>query len=141
MVFIVGISLTWLHFASTTPDPFPVAAGADFPIYSPTALPHGYSLLNKSAAFTNDILLFDISGPGGRSVSVSEQAKPGSYDFSQIQGSESFLTSVGSATIGFRDSYSSASLLSDQTWVLLRANKPVTASDLETIVKGFKLAK
>ncbi len=138
-ILLIGSLLALFILRPHSPFPPQVQRDTSFPLYYPSKFPAGFKLDRGSISASGGIVIFAISDGRGRQIAVTEQARPQNFDFSSLRG-EAFITRVGKATLAVQEERTSASLLADQTWILIRTPFPVATSDLKALVDGFKPA-
>jgi len=146
---IVTATATWLLITKPwhyNPDPFTpaVAAGVKFPLYYLTSLPSGYRLDSKSVATpTVGVVVFDLKGPGGAKLYVSEEARSPTFDlggfyqkFGHLQeiGVSDGAVAVGTLNNGQTEVGSRAN---NNTWILCNTTAKIPMSQLITMLKSI----
>ena len=124
--------------------PTETASSLDFPVYSPTKIPKGFTLKPGSVSSTRLVLTYVLLSPSGAMVSISEQAKPSTFNFSdfyfnQLTDPKEIITSIGKTTYGDSDHGLIVSTEADKTWIIMHADSQVGARDIETIFRAMQI--
>lgn len=110
--------------------------GLDFTVYYPTKLPTGYHVDTHSFERHDDVLIYNIASPGGRTIAVSLQQKPDNV-FAPSVPDKTFKTATGTAYIGaWGSNYVADIVTSDNTWIILNVNS-FTADEATRITQSF----
>jgi hypothetical protein len=148
LVLIVGLSVALIvmywRSDSTSPVPQEIAAELTFPVYVPNDLPEGFAVVPESFMYETEVLVYEISTPDQHLITVNEQARPTEYDFSEfydkIVGASKTNIEQGELYVGTFGGNPVASLLSEQTWVIIRPQSELDLATLKTIGTSLRLA-
>jgi hypothetical protein len=139
LLLILSGSIFWTHHRSTIPPLLKQnAAISDIPIFFPAKLPDGFQVDPHSVITQNGITTYTIKFDKNSDLTISQQAKPGNFDFSQLQGETQFTTRYGKAIISPLESATTATLVGDKTWVLLRSPDRISTDDMHTILNSLQ---
>jgi hypothetical protein len=121
-------------------DPVPqnIRSQVHFPILYPKTLPAGYGIDSKTMNVAAGVLVFSIRAIQNTTLSVSEQARPANFDFTQLTGDVQFQTTYGNAIVKVNGEKTTASLVTDKTWLLLNSTGPVATKDIEALLNSFQ---
>jgi hypothetical protein len=122
-----------------------IQSRAGFPLYYPARLPSGYTVDKTTLSTTNKVVTYQIKDPRGKSLFVSLQPRPNNFDIEAfnrevISDGISLTTTVGAATIGRLRENQVASILTEETWVLISDPNAVPQQELKTIVQHLSEA-
>lgn len=136
---------TWQTSQHANDLPSYVASEVSFRLYQPHALPSGFALDKKSFGITSQVVTFVLTYDSGKKLLVSEQPKPQDFDFTnfygqKLTGTKQIAMPTGAATIGVYNGSGLASIVTDQTWVLIRAPSGINAATFESIVRNLQPA-
>ncbi len=148
LVIVVGvIASIWLYQEFTNPIPGNLRRQMKVPLYYPTKLPSGYEVDKASFTIKEQALIFNIKGPDGKNIAVSEQRLPPDLDLStrkttgpagfKSPDQRNFKTSVGEADISLWGDKYVSSLVSLDTWIILNVTG-FTGPEAEQITRAFK---
>lgn len=130
-------------------NPFPtnVVAAMKFPIYYPTNIPSGYKIDTKSVTQpAAQVVVFDMTGPKGAKLYVSEEARPESFDlggfYRKFQDLKEVPVSDGSIAVGTLNSGQTevVSRANDKTWILSNTTANIPLDQLVTMLKSIAAA-
>jgi hypothetical protein len=149
---IVLFASTMLYFLvikdKPAPNPIPVSikSSLTFPSYYPSKLPDGFSILDNGVTQpekAKDVVIIHIKDTNGRTVDISDQAMPSSFDFDQFFGSfeskADHPTPVGNATIGIGDDHQLlAAIKTSRTLVIMNTSHNLTTEEFNLILDNLK---
>lgn len=92
---------------------------------------------------TSQVVTFSFSYDSGKKLIFTEQPKPEGFDFNnfyeeQLADKRTVDTAVGSATIGLFEGSSFASVVTDKTWVIMRAPSGIDSNSLARVISGLR---
>ena len=111
----------------------PIAQKMAFPIYYPSPLPSGYVFKPTSLSVSSGIVVFALQN-GKASIAFTEQAKPLSFDFNQLSGTDEFRTPLGQAYILDFQSRTTGSVVTNKTWIVVNAMPAIGADKMREIL-------
>lgn len=117
--------------------------GTSFPLYGPNWLPKGWFVHQNSFDATSAVATFTVNDGTGQRLVLTQQPKPplsqiDEFYNQQLFGATSVQTTAGSVMIGQFDNSLLAGLVTDQTWILIRAVTQIDRSELQRIVSNLK---
>jgi hypothetical protein len=147
-IILVGVILINHTDKPSGPIPSKIVKELQFPLYYPNQLPSGYKVDPSSFIVKdNNVLVFSIDVPSGKSIAVSEEALPdvdatelGPPDApagAPIANNMHITTSVGKAIIGIWGTNYVSSLVTNKTWVILNVSGQ-TASQASAVTASFQ---
>lgn len=151
VVIAVGVTL-YRHFSKSntglsSPFTAKVQSSVQFPLYYPTQLPVGYSLDPKTVTEPKQgVVLFQLNGPGDAVISVSEEARPNSFNlggfYKQFTGYKSIPVSGGVIATGYVQygQVQVASRANNQTWVLATTPQRVPQNQLIDMMRSLTVS-
>jgi len=141
---IAAIGAFMIYRRGQQPDPLPqsVTRQVTFPLYYPTRLPAGFRLEPESASATNQVVTFAISAPEGKQVVISQQPTPSDFDFenfylNSLFGAKEVITPLGKAVIGQINDDTFASIVTDETWIIINAPAGLPADQMQRLIQAF----
>ncbi len=144
IVLILGILLVkneLAHRAVISQIPVDILERAEFPLYVPQQLPDGFSLDKDSFSFQQNVATFVVTYNYSKKLVFTEQAKPSGVDVkglysSLFRFSQPISTPHGQVYIGRSVSgTTSASLVTDHTWILAATDGGINHANLEQIMQ------
>lgn len=124
-----------------------VVAAMKFPLYYPTNLPNGYRVDKKSVSHPSDgVVVFDMIGPKGEKLYMSEEARPVSFDlggfYKKFQDLKEVPVSDGSVAVGRVNSGQTeiVSRANNKTWVLSNTTANIPLDQLVSMLKSLTLS-
>jgi hypothetical protein len=116
---------------------------AGFPLYYPSRLPEGYEANQATISTVNKVVTYQIKHPANEPLLVSLQPRPNNFDVENfnkevITEGISLTVSAGAATIGRLRGNQVASVLTDETWILISDPGSIPQQDLKFIVQHLK---
>jgi hypothetical protein len=120
-----------------------IAAELTFPAYLPSDLPEGFAVRPDSFRFEEGVLVYEIDVPDGQAaITVNQQARPTEYDFGEfyekIVGATKTNSEQGELYVGTFGGDPVASLLSEQTWSIIRPQSEIDLTTLKTIGSSLR---
>jgi len=143
LVFMVCLIAAWLVFYNSSKDLIPAQtrSAVSFPLYQPHTLPKGFHLDQDSFKASADVVTFTISYAQGKQLAITEQIRPAQFDFDgfygQFSNRKAMTTGIGKAVLGSFNDSDLASIITDRTWILLRATSGIDQAQLEALVSGM----
>ncbi len=137
VVLAAGVLVVVLT-STSSPVPKSIVSAAQFPVLYPKTFPAGYGVDPATMSITSGVLVFVIQAPLKTNLNVSEQAKPGNFDFTQLTGDMQFQTTYGNAILKVNGNQTTASLVASKTWVLINSTGPVATKDMQAILNSFQ---
>lgn len=146
LVILVGCATAFIMVRSHPPAPvFPASLvrASPFPLYEPGWLPAGHFVDKQSLDATSQVVTFTINDEKGQRLVITEQPRPGqtsldSFYSEQLSGSTTYVTAAGQVTIGQFEGTTLAGVVTERTWILIRAVSTIGPSDIEQIVRQFR---
>lgn len=141
LISAVAFGLTWARWTRSDVVPAYVRSSVNFPIYQPRTLPAGFAVDQTSFKLNSQVVTF-VAKRGESEVLFTEQARPRQFDFdnfytNQLSDSRRTSTNLGSAVIGYFGDGELGSVLTERTWILVRAKQGVSSPQMDTIVQGI----
>lgn len=138
----IAVILARSH-SSASVLPAALVSSSPFPLYEPSWLPTGHFVDRQSLNATQQVVTFTVNDQKGKRLVITEQPRPGqtnldSFYSEQLSGSTTFATAVGQATIGQFEGTTLAGIVTERTWILVRAVSVIGPSDIEQVVRQFK---
>lgn len=152
LIVLAGASGLYWRLFITQPavvNPFStgVIAAMKFPLYYPTNLPTGYRIDAKSVTQPSDgVVVFDMVGPKGEKIYMSEEARPISFDlggfYKKFQDLQEVPVSDGSIAVGRVNSGQTevVSRANNKTWILSNTTASIPSDQLVTMLKSLTLS-
>lgn len=142
-----GVVAVVLVRSDSLPPTFPASlvSSSPFPLYEPAWLPTGHFIDKQSLDATSQVVTFTINDERGKRLAVTEQPRPGqtsldSFYSEQLSGSTTFATAAGQVTIGQFEGTTLVGIVTDRTWILVRAVSLIGPADIEQVARQFKQA-
>jgi hypothetical protein len=150
LLFVVPLLLlaggvgAWI-VTQTKPIPARYRQGLNYPLYYPANLPNGYGVDPTSFRRVDQVLIFHITTPSDKPITVSEQHMPSDLDLSQhpspagipTPDQDNFTTSAGTAQTSFWGSNFVTSLVTPNTWIIINVSG-YTKEQAELIAQSFR---
>ncbi|MFI5275293.1 MAG: hypothetical protein ACHQT5_00520 [Candidatus Saccharimonadales bacterium] len=121
-----------------------IIAAMKFPLYYPTHLPTGYRIDKKSVNQPEaGVVVFDMIGPKGEKLYMSEEARPGTFDlggfYKKFQDLKEVPVSDGSIAVGRVNSGQTeiVSRANNKTWVLSNTTANLPADQLVAMLQSI----
>ena len=136
-------SVYFIKFSSEPPIPQEVVSATIFPIYYPAEMPDGFAIDQQSFESSQSVVLYQIKQKDtGKKINVSLQPTLPDFEYDEfykrdVVGRREVVTSSGPAILGTFGGAPFASLTTDTTWVILKADKGIKIEALETITKSL----
>lgn len=123
--------------------PAQIKDSAEFPIYLPADLPKGFRFSKESVDMTPAVITYYLEGRDSKKLIFTLQPKPTEIkteDFGKerLLNSKEMTISIGKASIGTLKSVQTASVVTDETWILITAPEGIKDKDLRTIIRGLE---
>ena len=97
-----------------------------------------YTLVPNSVAYQNQVVVFELRNPQGKTLAVTEEATPPAFDTSNLQATNNYLNRYGRAYISdLVDRTTGALFTTDGTWILINAPNPIGAGPMQSIVNNI----
>lgn len=107
-------------------------------VFTPRDLPEGFSVGSSTKTLENGALLYDIYGPDGEFITVSQQTGQADFDQSILNGAFKFSTVYGTAYIFDAPERITGYLFADETWVLFNTTDDLPLNDLRKLMETFR---
>jgi len=135
----------WLwHQQDRVTIPRSLASKTLFPVYIPKSLPKGYFIANDSYQIKDGALIFAAHDQKGRTISITEQARPQNFDFTNfyqtnLQNAKSIPHAPYPSVIGvIQGTNRLASVTATDTWMLISAPLAYTSdADIQRVAVGM----
>jgi hypothetical protein len=147
---LIGLAV-WRLTAAGNPAPDTIQSAGGSGVYQPdsTKLPAGYTFDNSAIRQADDgVSIVTISSGNGKSVSISQQAKPGSdvidnFLKTYIPLHAALSTSLGQAQVGASGQSSSLQTIvslpvKNGPWLIITAPADISQDDLKQIIESLK---
>ncbi|HEX8762779.1 MAG TPA: DUF4367 domain-containing protein [Candidatus Saccharimonadales bacterium] len=126
--------------------PTPILQQASFPLYVPAWLPQGMTVRSDSFDATSQVVTFSVDDNRGTRLVFTEQLRPGSQEMStfydqQLTEKRTYKTGGGETTVGRFEGTGFAAVVTDKTWILIRAVADIDQKQLEKIADHLRLAQ
>lgn len=113
-----------------------------FPLYHPARLPEGYSADKTTISTAASVVTYQISHDSKEPLLVSLQPRPNNFDVENfnkevITEGITLTAPSGAATIGRLRENQVASILTEETWVLISDPNLIPQQDLKFIVQNL----
>jgi hypothetical protein len=109
-----------------------------FAVLYPRSLPDNYTVTLVSASKDDGVILLSVKTDSGKMISVSQQKKPREFDFTSLKGTTEQLTEQGQLKIAVDDNTTTASLVTDTSWVLLRTQDRIDTQVVEDLARSLE---
>ena len=118
---------------------------AGFPLYHPARLPEGYKADKTTVSMVASVVTYQIKHAAKEPLLVSLQPRPNNFDVESfnkevISEGISLTVPAGTATIGRLRENQVASVLTNETWVLISDPNLIPQQDLKFIVQNLTLS-
>lgn len=115
----------------------------DYPIYYPSTLPKGFSYEKDSFKPSDIATIYILNYDNGKKLFISNQAVPKEIVFKDfydrlLENKADVTSSQGKAVTGQIDNTPVGSLVTDKTWVIVRAPSGVEGSVLTDIMSSLR---
>jgi hypothetical protein len=114
-----------------------VGAAVGFRLYYPKQLPTRLQVMNNSIRVNDQAVIFQVQDTSGKRASITEQHKPPNFDFDSLSAGKKFTTANGEAIINTNDNITTASLVTDSTWILIRSDSGFPTQSVEDVVNAL----
>ena len=114
-----------------------VAKSASFKVAVPKSIPNGYTIDSAGASYENNIFIYSIKTPSGKSLTVTQQAKPSNINGSSFSGLL-VKTGLGKAYVFTGPANTSATVLTDaDNLITANSNSPIPETEVKTILNSL----
>lgn len=141
-VLAVGVyGIAWARWHHSGVVPGYVRSSVNFPVFQPRNLPAGFAVDTSSFKLNSEVVTFVAKSAQG-AVLITEQAIPRQLDFDtfyadQLSDTRRMTTGIGEATIGYFGDTELGSIVTDRTWILVRAKQGVSSQQMDAIVQSL----
>ena len=144
LVVLAAGAVLWGRHNTASLLPPSVRQVANYPLYRPGWLPAGARLDPASVDATPQVVTFAFLYGGNKKLIFTEQPKPDGFDFDafysdQLTGKQTFATAAGQATTGLFEGSAFASLVTDSTWIIMRAPTSTQETLFDHIVRSLRI--
>ncbi len=150
LILLAGSGFAYWRFIIWKPavvNPFTakIMASVQFPLYYPTKLPEGYRVDTKSVTVPQQgVVVFNIIGPHGATLYMSEEARPQSFDlggfYNNLQDLKEIGISDGAVAVGRKEGQEIASRANSKTWILSNTTAHIPPDQLTGMMKSLTLS-
>jgi hypothetical protein len=142
LIAILGAGAVTYYIKNRPSVPFSSAITnqVSFPLYYSSKIPNGFTFKASDISVKGNVVTLYYTYGGNKKLIINEQAKPLSFDFSQITGDSAFQTSYGNAVIKVNDTNTTASLVTSKTWLLLNSTGTIATKDVEELLNNLTQA-
>jgi hypothetical protein len=143
LLAVVGGTVWWVQHNHRQVLPAGLHQAANYPLYSPGWLPSGARLDPASADATSQVVTFAFTYDGAKKLIFTEQLKPSGFDFDtfyndQLTEKQTFSTNLGQATVGLFENSPFASVITDRTWIIMRAPMNMDSEQFIHVVRNLR---
>lgn len=107
-------------------------------VFTPRNLPEGFSVGSGSKTLENGALLYDVYGPGGELITISQQAIPEGFDTDIFDGAMSFDSRMGKSYIIENIERITGYIISTDSMLLFNSVEAISSSDLRLLMESFR---
>jgi hypothetical protein len=138
LICITSLGVLFFLNHTSAPAEFRQKAGnLPFTSYYPSAKP--YAFQKNSLSVTQDVLVFTLKSPTGKTVVITEQRTPDEFDTSSLKGDKEFKVNGAQAYITDGSSRTTGTLFTnDKTWILINAPDPIGGEDMKLIIESLR---
>lgn len=136
--------MAFLQPANANPFTAKELAAVQFPLYYPTQLPTGYRIDTKSVNMPQSgVVVFDMSGPNGKKIYMSEEARPSTFDlggfYKKFEDLKEIPVSDGSVAVGKLGGGTTeiVSRANNKTWILSNTTANIPLDQLVAMMKSL----
>lgn len=143
IVALIGTGSWWFLGRTHNPIPSEIRNSVSFPLYYPTAEPRGYALNTTSFRNSGGTIFYDLSGSGGHSIIVSQQAPPKNFDPKEMFAHNPLPTTISSLGTIYDLSYKNQSrymLVATNSLVFISSTPKISNAQLKQIIDGLKVS-
>lgn len=149
VVIVAGGIGAWLYFGNQPKPVAQIPSGISdrlrFPVYLPSRLPGGFSLVVNSYSLDQGVLIFKAQDSSGMVMAFTEQAKPDKFDFANFYSEQltnpQTLDNVPFASVSGKNTqqYNVLSIVTDKTWIIVSTRAPLAQNDLQVLAQNMQL--
>jgi hypothetical protein len=148
LIVVLGTALGYVAIQqqrdrTTSILPAHIASSATFPVYLPSDQLERFEIVDDSFMFAENVLLFEMKDQSSElRITVNEQERPNDFSFTdfydKVVGATKTNTELGELYVGTFNGGSVASLLTEQTWIILRPQAEMDLAALKALALELK---
>jgi hypothetical protein len=106
-------------------------------VYVPTNLPDGFSVVGNSQSLENGALLYQVYGPNGQLITITQQVRPADFNMEIFKDAQSFNTPLGKGYIIEDPSRITGYVITVDTMLLFNSTANINNASLQTLMQAF----
>lgn len=144
IIFAVAAGALLLFRQLNEPSPLESAANhATFPIFDIKTLPEGYEIDEASISLTSQALLIVAKNNKDKTIIITQTPVPKKFDYDSFYddrfiGIQDAQSIYGRGKMELLDNAMTGSLVTDSTWIIIKAPEGFPAKDMLQIIASIK---